>query len=208
MTIESVIQESDSQKAAQNYDPFLRGPHPVGVRTIQTRDTVRNRPFPCEIWYPGAAQHAGHDLSPESQDTFQVPLLNAQWRQMAVRDAAPLSGTYPLIIFSHHSGGHRRSATFLCTHLSSHGYVVAALDHSEVVAPELARKEGETAEQKASRWEAVIASRVPDARFLIDFLSDRLSAQRYGSGFGSHSGCHPARDRGTQLWSLDRARHP
>jgi len=170
MTVESVKQESISQKAAQDYDPFLRGRYPVGVSTIQTRDTVRNRPFSCEIWYPAAAQHAGQDLAPESQDTFVVPLLDTQWRQMAVRDAAPFPGTYPLIIFSHHSGGHRRSATFLCTHLSSHGYVVAALDHSEVVAPELARKEGETAEQKASRWEAVIASRVPDARFLIDFL--------------------------------------
>ena len=42
---------------------------------------------------------------------------------------------YPLILYSHHSGGHRRAATFLCTHLCSHGYVVAALDHSEVVAP-------------------------------------------------------------------------
>lgn len=38
----------------------------------------------------------------------------------------------PLIVFSHYSGGHRRSATFLCTHLASHGYVVAVLDHSEV----------------------------------------------------------------------------
>jgi predicted dienelactone hydrolase len=170
MTIESVNQESDSQRAAPDYDPFLRGRYPVGVRTIQTRDTVRGRPFSCEIWYPAAPQHAGQDLVPESQDTFVVPLLDTQWKQMAVRDAAPLPGTYPLIIFSHHSGGHRRSATFLCTHLSSHGYVVAALDHSEVVAPELARKEGESAEQKASRWEAVIASRVPDARFLIDLL--------------------------------------
>ena len=29
------------------YDPFVRGRYPVGVRTIQARDTVRNRLFPC-----------------------------------------------------------------------------------------------------------------------------------------------------------------
>src|SRR5262249_13035170 len=54
----------------------------------------------------------------------------------------------PLILFSHHSGGHRRASTFLTKHLARHGYVVAAMDHSEVVAPELARKENETPEQR------------------------------------------------------------
>ncbi|HEX9407813.1 MAG TPA: hypothetical protein VF975_10890, partial [Thermoanaerobaculia bacterium] len=79
-------------------------------------------------------------------------------------------GSHPLIIFSHPSGNNRRSATFLCTHLASHGYVVAALDHSEVIAAELARKNGETLEQKHARWNAVIACRVPDIRFLLDHL--------------------------------------
>ena len=92
---------------------------------------------------------------------------------MAVRNGAALPGTYPLILFSHSSGGHRRTATFLCTHLSSHGYVVAAVDHSEVVAAELARREGETDEQKASRVEAVIANRVPDIHFLLAYLLGR-----------------------------------
>src|SRR5262249_2079064 len=119
------------------YDPFLRGRFPVGVRTTQTRDTTRNRSFSCENWYPAAAQHTGQDLAPETQDTFPAPMPTTQRRQMAIRDAVPASGTFPLIVFSHSSGGHRRNATFLCAHLSSHGYCVAALDHSEVVAPEL-----------------------------------------------------------------------
>jgi dienelactone hydrolase len=79
-------------------------------------------------------------------------------------------GAHPLILFSHHSGGNRRSSSFLCDHLGSHGYVVAALDHSEVVAPELKGKEDETAEQKTARVEAWIANRVPDIRFLLDHL--------------------------------------
>jgi len=33
-------------------------------------------------------------------------------------------------VFSHGYGGHRRQSTFLCTHLASHGYVVAAVDHT------------------------------------------------------------------------------
>src|ERR1051325_6416405 len=155
---------------SNEYDPFLRGRFPVGARTIQALDQERNRRFPCEIWYPAAAQFAGQDIAPETQDAFTVALSNTSRQQLASRDADAEPGTYPLIIFSHSSGGDRRSATFLCTHLSSHGYVVAALDHSERVAPELTRQANETDEQKATRGAAMIASRVPDIRFLLDHL--------------------------------------
>lgn len=157
---------------AGEYDPFVRGRFPVGVRTFTALDKERGRPFPCEIWYPADVQYAGQDLAPGTQDVFTVPGRDAKRRQMAVRDAAVQPGNYPLIIFSHQSGGQRRAATFLCTHLSSHGYVVAALDHSEVVTPELARPKSETEKQKKARWEAVIASRVPDVRFLLDQVLD------------------------------------
>ena len=154
------------------YDPFVRGRFPVGVRTIEALDTSRDRLFPCEIWYPATAQHSGQDIAPGTQDTFTVPLSSKPRSQTAVRNAAAQPGTYPLILFSHSSGAGRRSATFLCTHLASHGYVVAALDHSEVVAKELKRTEGETGEQKAVRIEAAIASRVPDICFLLDQVLD------------------------------------
>jgi dienelactone hydrolase len=154
--------------ATAGYDPFVRGPFPVGVRTIHAVDTGRTREFPCEIWYPAAAHHADQDLSPATQDAFTV--RGTPRTQTAVRDAVAASETFPLIIFSHASGHHRRGSTFLCTHLSSHGYVVAGLDHSEVVAAELRATDGETAEQKTARLKAVIASRVPDIRFLLDHL--------------------------------------
>ena len=83
------------------------------------------------------------------------------------------SDPLPLVLFSHFSGGSRRSSTFLCTHLASHGYAVAAMDHSEVVAPELSRRDGETPEQRASRVREIIASRVPDVRFLLDHMLGR-----------------------------------
>ena len=172
MTGENIKHHSIKTAVLQmgEYDPFGRGQFPVGVRTLRALDTVRNRLFPCEVWYPAAAHYAGHDFAPETQDCFTVPTRETPRSQMAVRDAAARAGTYPLIIFSHSSGAGRRSATFLCTHLSSHGYLVAALDHSEIVATELARKEAETVEQKTARWEALIASRVPDIRFLLDHL--------------------------------------
>jgi dienelactone hydrolase len=155
-------------KQSIGYDPFARGPYPVGVRTFQARDEQRDRTFNCEIWYPATSEYVGQDLSPKTEDEFSVPARNSSRRQSAVRDASAEPGIYPFIAYSHCSGGSRRSATFLCTHLSSWGYIVAALDHSETFVPELARREGETAEQRAKRADAAIASRVPDLRFLLD----------------------------------------
>jgi predicted dienelactone hydrolase len=91
----------------------------------------------------------------------------------------------PLVLYSHCSGGHRRAASFLCTHLASHGYVVAALDHSEVIAPELQRPESEPAEQKAARIQQWIANRVPDMVFLLGEVgagADRIGI--VGHSFG------------------------
>ena len=140
-------ESSEQRSKTGEYDPFVRGPFAVGVRTTQAADRARDRVFPCEIW------------SPEG------------------------SGPHPLILFSHHSGGHRRASTFLCEHLATHGYAVAALDHSEVIAPELARREGETAEQLAARADAGVARRVPDMRFLLDHVlqsEDNLDSGRIG----------------------------
>jgi predicted dienelactone hydrolase len=119
------------------YDPFVQGDYPVTVRTVEVFDGIRNRSFPCEIWYPNAGP-----------------------------------STYPLVVYSHSSGGSRRASSFLCAHLGSHGYVVAALDHSEVVASELRPKPGETAEEKIARGQAWIANRVPDVCLLIDRMLD------------------------------------
>ncbi|HEV2765419.1 MAG TPA: hypothetical protein VGV38_20720 [Pyrinomonadaceae bacterium] len=142
----------------------------MGVRTVRARDGARGRVFPCEVWYPADARHAGRDVSPETQDSFEAPPLGVPRRQPAVRDASARPGTYPLVLFSHSSGGGRLSATFLCTHLCSYGYIVAALDHSELVSAELARREGETTEQRDARWRALMSSRVPDVRFLLDVM--------------------------------------
>lgn len=122
------------------FRPFDEGPFPVDVRTVSAPDPARDRVFPCEIWSPAPVSDPG------------------------------TAGPYPLIVFAHSSGGNRRSAAYLCSHLASHGYVVAAMDHSEMVAPELSAQAGETAAQRAARIDAIIASRVPDVRFLLDFL--------------------------------------
>lgn len=159
---------SPQQVQAGEYDPFARGPFAVGVRTIEALDKQRNRRFPIEFWYPAVSAYAGQDVAPQSQDSFTVPFVGVARHQSAVRDAVSRARSCPFVAYSHPSGVHRRSATFLCTHLASYGYLVAGLDHSEVVVPELGRRPGETEGQKRIRWRAVIEARVPDLRFLLD----------------------------------------
>src|SRR5438046_3078652 len=107
MVPDSIISALGATTRTDAYDPFVRGPYPVGVRTIEVLDTVRDRLFPCEVWYPAAAGYGGKDLAPATQDVFSDPPSNTPRKQMAVRNAAARPGSYPLVIFSHSSGGRR-----------------------------------------------------------------------------------------------------
>jgi predicted dienelactone hydrolase len=94
----------------------------------------------------------------------------------------------PIVLLSHASGGSgRRGYTFLSNHLASHGYIVAGLNHSELVAPELARRDSETPEQRAARAEVAIASRVPDIRFLLNYVLSEAQVKPAPVGIVGHS---------------------
>lgn len=86
---------------------------------------------PVELWYPAGDEVHGRDLDPAHQDGYRLLPGFPPGVQAAVRDARPRplpAGSAPLLVFAHGHGAHRRQSTFLCTHLASHGYVVAAPD--------------------------------------------------------------------------------
>jgi predicted dienelactone hydrolase len=83
------------------YTPFDDGPFRVSTRSFEAADAERDLSFPCTLWHPA-------DVDGRSA-----------WSGL------------PLVVFSHASNTGRNSATYLCSHLASHGYVVAAMDHSE-----------------------------------------------------------------------------
>jgi predicted dienelactone hydrolase len=110
------------------YNPFNRGAFPVGVRTVEFHDRNAVRTL-MEIWYPASLCYRGQDLNNATRDRFQISPNWPAARQNAIRDAASArNGNLPLILFSHGGYGHRREATNICTHLASHGYIVAAPD--------------------------------------------------------------------------------
>src|SRR2546426_11968517 len=78
-------------------------------------------------------------------------------------------GVCPIILLSHSSGGSGpRGYTFLTNHLDSHGYIVAGLNQSEIVAPELERRESETPDKTAPRAQVAIARSSPVIRCVIE----------------------------------------
>lgn len=100
-----------------------RGPYPVGTQEL-TIDDGQGVPLSATVWYPA--------LNPDGVEEsviYRVLLMGLEGR--AIRDAAPdtASGPYPLVVFSHGSGGLRYNSLWLTEHLASHGFVVIAADH-------------------------------------------------------------------------------
>ena len=149
------------------HDPFMRGEFPVGVRTTQLHDASRDRSLTAEVWYPAAAQHAGADLDRARRDRYLLAPGYPEVWQAAVRDAAPADGTFPFVVFSHGFAGHRRQSTFFCTHLASHGYAVASVDHAGNTFMDLFG--GPTG---ADIWTSAMAHRPGDVTALIDAAAD------------------------------------
>ena len=156
-----------------SYDPFARGPHPVGVRSHTWTDSTRDRALPVEVWYPATDAHRGQDLDPEQQDRFKAMPMAPETQQAAVRDAAARGDTFPLVIFSHGFGGDRRQTTHFCTHLASHGYAVAAMDHvgnttADLLQQGMAAASGGETPDPLEMMHCFIADRPADASFVID----------------------------------------
>ncbi|MDP2343230.1 MAG: dienelactone hydrolase family protein [Deltaproteobacteria bacterium] len=173
-------------------DPSIEGPYPVGVTTITLVDDLRPeengpRTFPIEVWYP--AKEGARDEDKESIQLFNALPVDLQeglrpedlgvLPTIAVRDAAARADdddVYPLVIFSHGKGGLRLQSTYYTTFLASHGYVVAAPDHSGDTIVELLREVKEEGAIQADSTVEAIVDRPKDVIAMLDLLEDLLPA--------------------------------
>ncbi len=180
-----------------DYDPFDRGPHPVGVRSADWNDPGRDRTLPVEVWYPAGEEHAGRDLDPDQQDEFMVMEGLPESLQAALRGVEPAEGNYPLILFSHGFAGHRRQSTTLCTHWASHGYLVAAPDHVGNTTPDILNadlgEEGLSSEEERALVNQFAEDRPRDVIFVLNSLfeehwGDRIDPDRIGMSGHSFGG--------------------
>jgi predicted dienelactone hydrolase len=125
------------------------GPHAVGVRSLALVDRgqldlsaidpatgaapLRDRSLKVELWYP--ALHAEGAAPAVYADSLvsEPPAPPAKFRiqGLAVRDAPPAAGRFPLVIVSHGYGNVPVVMSWLTENLASKGYVVAAIRHED-----------------------------------------------------------------------------
>lgn len=105
----------------------LHGPYWVGV----THSVVETPSHPANlsIWYPalnpdGAAETTTYDYT-YLPDLGVLPVAGHALREAA---ADTSGGPYPLVIYVHGLGEQRLAQGWLCEHLASYGFVVAAMD--------------------------------------------------------------------------------
>ena len=159
-----------------SYDPFTRGPHPVGVRTETWTDRLRTRALDVEIWFPASEAARGRDLDASTQDRFDAVWADeGTATQAAMRDAeAGGVGPHPLVLLVHGFAGFRREATFVGTHLASHGYLVVSADHAGSTSWDVEAGLSGTAPMPSIRRMGV--DRRGDVPFLVDQALARLPA--------------------------------
>jgi predicted dienelactone hydrolase len=122
--------------------PKPTGPYAVGTRIIYLKDPSRMehlgsnqetaRELIVQLWYPAASSKnhlAAYQRMPET--SLATSYRSVLWTDS--RKDAPFTakgGPFVVLLFNHRWGGVRTQDTFLTEDLASHGYVVAAIDHS------------------------------------------------------------------------------
>ena len=174
--------------------PEAPGPYPVGVQTIQLEDAARidpklegPRPLLAEIWYPAAPKAAKgtptkfsdfymNGKNPQMNAIlsmafkFDISTIDERFKTVAIRDAALAEGTFPLLIFSHGNGGMRSQNTFWCDHMASHGYIVAAVDHTRNACA--TSYKGQVIPYDLEGRSQAAVDRPKDVSFLIDQMAE------------------------------------
>lgn len=160
------------------------GPFGVGFRTLplvernqldvlapdpQTSGFARHdRKLTVDLWYPAAQPAPGAPREtytgslpsepPAEAARFTVP-------GVAVRNAPPAGGGYPLVVVSHGYSNATAAMTWLTENLASKGYVVAAIRHEDPPITD------------ASKFPQVLLRRPLDIAFVTRSLQQSLAAE-------------------------------
>jgi predicted dienelactone hydrolase len=150
---------SDADTGTAPFDPVASygapGPWAVGHTTTAVTYTEPDgsaRTLRLALWWP-------------TDDTSGTP--GRYWNNLVPapnvwEDASVAPGPFPLAVFSHGHQGYAENSSFLTEHLASHGWVVAAPDHT-----------GNTSLDGADRTTDIYAQRPRDLSAVLDHLEGR-----------------------------------
>ena len=146
----------------------------VGVQTLDlvnpsqlsSTDFIsrKDRPLTLEVWYPATPskkeQTALYKNVTRSGQGFEL-------QAAAYRDAKSVSdASFPLIVLSHGYTGYRTIMYYLGEHLASHGYIVAAIDHTDSTNAEI-----DFAKNSGAGFMSTLLNRARDQQFVLDYFS-------------------------------------
>jgi predicted dienelactone hydrolase len=146
------------------------GPYGVGVTTVIINPGT-DRPLTTDVWFPldgPAGDLARHEytLIPGLTDTSDTA-VDAEYVAMSP------DGPFPLVVYSHGSGGLRYAASDYTEAIASYGYIVVSADHTGNTALDgllCTRTDGMT----------TMLNRVNDVQAIINELTDPDSLELSG----------------------------
>ena len=168
--------------------PDQPGPFAVGHTEFTVVDAARgDRPLGVRVWYPvEPADHVG----PPTE--YPVIGLITNPSALAIDDLPVAIGAFPLVVFSHGSGSLNYQSTLFTETLASHGFVVAAPNHTGNTTTDVQNG-------TSLPFLDVAVERPADVSFLIDEMlvradtpgdpfEDRIRPERIGVGGHSFGG--------------------
>lgn len=146
------------------------GEYAVGVQTITITDPERDRPLTVDVTFPLADGQTG---DPQQYTFITGDYYESPRAVAATADQISPDGPFPLVIYTHGSGGLRYIHSDYTETLASHGYLVIAADHT-----------GNTSVDQFLDTEddgATIAYNRPrDVQVMIDQMTNPESAETVG----------------------------
>jgi predicted dienelactone hydrolase len=155
-----------------------KGGFTVGVNTIKITNpaqfdsatqTTKDRELTVEVWYPSQENINNTKTSYENETRTGI---HFSIQADAFRDADVLTPNnetkFPLVVISHGYTGYRTLMFYLAEHLASHGYIVAAIDHTDSTNAEV-----DMLNNPLGGFFSTLLNRSRDQQFTLDYLTSQ-----------------------------------
>ncbi len=162
-----VVARAPSIPAADAPQLAALGPAAVGLARTEVKVPGTARTLAVMVWYPARAGGVPITYRRHLEPASGAP-LDITTEGIAVADAAPLAGRFPLVVLSHGFGGWAGGMTYLAENLASKNYVVAAIDHDD-------GQGGSGGEAGRRRVAGSIVNRARDQQAVVAALSARAA---------------------------------
>jgi predicted dienelactone hydrolase len=161
----TTVAPTTTSAASAAWAPVPAGKFAVGVATIKVDDPAGVRPLTVDVWFPLAASIDKAALSPQRYSLLPEVYYQSPSAFAAKADQIATTERFPLVVYSHGSGGLRYIHSSYTEALASNGYVVVAPDHT-----------GNTAVERITNVSAppneIAFNRPQDVRRVIDAFVD------------------------------------